>query len=127
MARHAREQLEVFGVDIDPQAPMRSLSVGLRQLVEIAKNAGGGAKVLLLDEPTSAISDREVHRLYEVVNHLRDRGVAMLYTTHKMEEIRAIADRIVVLRDGGLVMDKPLGEVGDHDIVNAMIDPRVRY
>jgi ribose transport system ATP-binding protein len=121
MARQAREQLEVFGVDIDPQAPMRTLSVGLRQLVEIAKNASGGAKVLLLDEPTSAISDREVHRLYDVVNHLRERGVAMLYTTHKMEEIRAIADRIVVLRDGGLVMDKPLGEVGDHDIVNAMI------
>jgi ribose transport system ATP-binding protein len=121
MARQAREQLEVFGVDIDPQALMRTLSVGLRQLVEIAKNASGGAKVLLLDEPTSAISDREVHRLYDVVNQLRDRGVAMLYTTHKMEEIRAIADRIVVLRDGGLVMDEALGGVRDDDIVQAMI------
>jgi ribose transport system ATP-binding protein len=121
MARQARELLEVFGVDIDPQAPMRTLSVGLRQLVEIAKNTSGGAKVLLLDEPTSAISDREVERLYAVVNKLRDRGVAMLYTTHKMEEIRAIADRVVVLRDGGLVLDKPLGDVGDDDIVQAMI------
>jgi ribose transport system ATP-binding protein len=121
MARQARELLEVFGVDIDPQAHMRSLSVGLRQLVEITKNSSGGAKVLLLDEPTSAISDREVERLYDVVNQLRDRGVAMLYTTHKMEEIRAIADRVVVLRDGGLVMDQPLPDVTDDDIVQAMI------
>jgi ribose transport system ATP-binding protein len=121
MARQARELLEVFGVDIDPQAPMRSLSVGLRQLVEITKNSSGGAKVLLLDEPTSAISDREVERLYAVVNRLREHGVAMLYTTHKMEEIRAIADRVVVLRDGGLVMDQPLKAVGDDDIVQAMI------
>jgi ribose transport system ATP-binding protein len=121
MARQARELLEVFNVDIDPQAHMRSLSVGLRQLVEIAKNSSGGATVLLLDEPTSAISDREVERLYDVVNRLRDRGVAMLYTTHKMEEIRAIADRVVVLRDGGLVMDQPLPVVTDDDIVQAMI------
>jgi ribose transport system ATP-binding protein len=121
MVRRAAEQLAVFGVDIDPQATMRSLSVGLRQLVEIAKNATGGAKVLLLDEPTSAISDREVERLYTVVNTLRDQGVAMLYTTHKMEEIRAIADRVVVLRDGGLVLDRPIDEVDDDGIVQAMI------
>jgi ribose transport system ATP-binding protein len=121
MARKAREILDVFGVEIDPQSTMRKLPVGLRQLVEIAKNTSGGAKVLLLDEPSSAISDREVERLYAVVNKLREQGVAMLYTTHKMEEIRALADRVVVLRDGGLVMDRPLTEVSDDDIVHAMI------
>lgn len=121
MARQAREMLDVFGIDIDPQAPMRKLSVGLRQLVEIAKSVGGDAKVLLLDEPTSAIADREVERLYAVVKKLRDRGVAMLYTTHKMEEVRAVADQVVVLRDGGLVMNHPLNEVTDDDIVHAMI------
>ena len=121
MARQAREHLEVFGVDIDPQAHLRSLSVGLRQIVEIVKNSSSGASVLLLDEPTSAISDREVERLYAVVNRLRDQGVAMLYTTHKMEEIRALADRVVVLRDGGLVLDEPLEAVTDDDIVHGMI------
>ncbi len=121
MARDAKDMLEVFGVDIDPQATMRTLSVGLRQIVEIVKNSSGGANVLLLDEPSSAISDREVERLYAVVNRLRDRGVAMLYTTHKMEEIRALADRIVVLRDGGLVLDQPLASVTDDNIVHAMI------
>jgi ribose transport system ATP-binding protein len=121
MVRQARQMLEVFGVDIDPQADMRRLSVGLRQLVEIAKCTSGGAKVLLLDEPTSAISEREVGRLFSVVRTLREQGVAMLYTTHKMEEIRALADRIVVLRDGGLVMDEPVSEVSDNAIVHAMI------
>jgi len=77
--------------------------------------------VLLLDEPTSAIPEREVDRLYRVVNKLRARSVAMLYTTHKMEEIRAIADRVVVLRDGGLVLDRPLADTTDDQIVHAMI------
>jgi len=69
----------------------------------------------------SAAAIGEVERLYAVVNRLRDQGVAMLYTTHKMEEIRALADRVVVLRDGGLVLDEPLGKVTDDDIVEAMI------
>ncbi|GAA0326516.1 sugar ABC transporter ATP-binding protein [Actinoallomurus spadix] len=121
MARKAREILDVFEVEIDPQATMRMLPVGLRQLVEIAKSTSGGAKVLLLDEPSSAISDREVERLYTVVGKLREQGVAMLYTTHKMEEIRALADRVVVLRDGRLVTDRPLADISDDDIVHAMI------
>ncbi len=121
MIRQAREILDVFRLDIDPQTTMRRLPVGLQQLVEIAKSTSRGARVLLLDEPTSAISEREVERLYDVVRTLREQGVAMLYTTHKMEEIRALADRVVVLRDGGLVTDRPIGEIGDDDIVHAMI------
>jgi ribose transport system ATP-binding protein len=121
MAKKARSLLDVFAVDINPQSPMRKLPVGLRQLVEIVKSTSGGAKVLLLDEPTSAISDREVERLYAVVNKLRDDGVAMLYTTHKLEEIGAIADRVVVLRDGDLVMDQSLTETTYDEIVRAMI------
>jgi len=121
MARQAGEMLDAFGVDIDPQAKMRTLSVGLRQLVEIAKCTSGRARVLMLDEPTSAIADREVERLYDVVSRLRDQGVAMLYTTHKMAEIRALADRVVVLRDGGLVLDAAISAVEDDEIVTAMI------
>lgn len=121
MAREAREMLAEFGVDIDPKARMGSLPVGLRQIVEIVKATSTGARVLLLDEPTSAIAEREVARLIENMRMLRDRGVAILFTTHKMEEIRAIADRVVVLRDGGLVADEPLSELSDDDIVTAMI------
>ncbi|MGA5644710.1 MULTISPECIES: sugar ABC transporter ATP-binding protein [unclassified Microbacterium] len=121
MAREAKEMLAEFGVDIDPTVRMGSLPVGLRQIVEIVKATSTGARVLLLDEPTSAIAEREVARLLENMRMLRDRGVAILFTTHKMEEIRAIADRVVVLRDGGLVADEPLSALSDDDIVTAMI------
>ncbi|MGV0746353.1 sugar ABC transporter ATP-binding protein [Mycolicibacterium sp. XJ870] len=121
MIAEAKETLAVFDVGISPTARMGSLPVGLRQIVEIVKAARTGAQVVMLDEPTSAISEREVEGLYKIVRRLRDRGVAMVYTTHKMAEIRAIADRVVVLRDGGLILDKPIGGVTDDEIVTAMI------
>ncbi|MGY4649381.1 sugar ABC transporter ATP-binding protein [Mycobacterium sp. URHB0021] len=121
MIDEARKTLAVFDVAISPTARMGSLPVGLRQIVEIVKAARTGAQVVMLDEPTSAISEREVEGLYKVVRQLRERGVAMVYTTHKMAEIRAVADRVVVLRDGGLILDKPIADVSDDDIVTAMI------
>ncbi len=121
MIDEAKETLSAFDVAISPTARMGSLPVGLRQIVEIVKAARTGAQVVMLDEPTSAISEREVEGLYGIVRTLRDHGVAMVYTTHKMAEIRAIADRVVVLRDGGLIMDEPITAVSDDDIVTAMI------
>ena len=122
MARKAREILDVFGVEIDPQATMRRLPVGLRQLVEIVKAhdrrregpAAGRAQLRHLRARGRSASTASSTKL-------REQGVAMVYTTHKMEEIRALADRVVVLRDGGLVLDQPIGEVTDDDIVHAMI------
>ena len=121
MVRRSRELLGDFGVDIPPSATLRSLPVGLQQIVEIVKNSSRGADVLLLDEPTSAISEREVESLYAVVRRLREQGTTMLFTTHKMEEIRALADHVVVLRDGVLALDAPMEVTGDDDIVSAMI------
>jgi ribose transport system ATP-binding protein len=121
MIAEARETLGLFDVAISPTARMGSLPVGLRQIVEIVKAARTGARVMMLDEPTSAISEREVEGLYRIVRRLRDQGVAMVYTTHKMAEIRAIADRVLVLRDGGLILDSPIAEVSDDEIVTAMI------
>ncbi|MDT5188415.1 MAG: ribose transport system ATP-binding protein, partial [Mycobacterium sp.] len=121
MIGEATETLAVFDVAISPTARMGSLPVGMRQIVEIVKAARTGAQVVMLDEPTSAISEREVEGLYKIVRRLRDHGVAMVYTTHKMAEIRAIADRVVVLRDGGLILDEPIDGVSDDDIVTAMI------
>jgi ribose transport system ATP-binding protein len=121
MIKQARGMMEVFGVDIDPRARIGTLPVGLQQIVEIVKNSSRGARVLLLDEPTSSIDEREVEGLYEVVRQLRDQGVAMAFTTHKMGEMRALADRVVVLRDGGLVLDEAMADVHDDEIVTAMI------
>lgn len=121
MARQAREMLATFGVDVDTRTRMGDLPIALVQLVEIAKATTWGAKVLLLDEPTSAIPDREVERLYAVVRRLKKQGVAMLYTTHRMAEITELADHVVVLRDGQLVLNAPLADTTPDGIVHAMI------
>jgi ribose transport system ATP-binding protein len=121
MVEQAREMLAVFDVHIDPHTRMRDLSVALTQIVEIAKATTWGAKVLFLDEPSSSIPEQEVSRLHGVVRRLREQGVAMLYTTHRMEEIEALADQVVVLRDGQLALDCPAGETSEEAIVRAMI------
>ncbi|MHB1342419.1 MAG: sugar ABC transporter ATP-binding protein [Coriobacteriia bacterium] len=121
MAKQAREMLDVFELDIDPRWPMSRLSVALVQIVEIAKATTWGARVLLLDEPTSAIPDQEVSRLYSVVKRLRDQGVAMVYTTHRMAEIQELADSVIVLRDGHLVFESDIEHAGEATIVHAMV------
>jgi len=121
MLRKARALLHEFDVDIDPARPMRSLSVALTQIVEIVKATSSGASVLLLDEPTSSIAEAEVERLYQIIARLRERGVAMLYTTHRMAEIQAIGDRVITLRDGSLVLDEAVAGLEPHRIVTSMI------
>jgi ABC-type sugar transport system, ATPase component len=121
MIAEARANLEDFGVAIDPNRKMGTLPLGLRQIVEIVKATNTGARAILLDEPSSAIAAREVEHLITVMRKLRDTGVALLFTTHKMEEIRSLADDVVVLRDGNLVLEAPMTAVTDDEIVTAMI------
>jgi len=121
MIARAREMLAVYEVDIDPRTRLGRLSVALTQLVEIAKATTWGARVLLLDEPTSAIPDREVDRLYAVVRKLKQQGVALVYTTHRMAEIQQLADHVVVLRDGQVALHEPLAATSEDAIVRAMI------
>lgn len=121
MISQATEMLSVFGVSIDPKIKMSELSTALTQIVEIVKATTWGAKLILLDEPTSSIPEQEVQRLYDVVHTLRDRGVAMMYTTHRMAEIQEIADRVLVMRDGVLVMDAAVSDTEPDTIISAMI------
>ena len=121
MIEEARKDLQQFGLQFDPTRKMGTLPVGIRQIIEIIKATNTGARAILLDEPSSAIAEREVQQLLEVMRALRDQGVALLFTTHKMEEMRAVADHVVILRDGGLVLDAPMAAVSDDDIVTAMI------
>ncbi|HET6499382.1 MAG TPA: sugar ABC transporter ATP-binding protein [Amycolatopsis sp.] len=121
MARQARELLARFDVGIDPRTPMRRLSVAMTQLVEIAKHTGWDSTVMLMDEPTAAIAEREIERLFTVIQRLRDRGVCIVYTTHKMAEIEAIADTVSVLRDGKLVTSGEAAGFTQQSVVSAMI------
>ncbi|HIW63068.1 MAG TPA: sugar ABC transporter ATP-binding protein [Candidatus Stackebrandtia excrementipullorum] len=113
--------LRSFDLEVDPRTTMRQLSTATQQLVEIIKCTSTGARVILLDEPTSAISQHEVDQLYRIIQNLQDAGVAMLYTTHKMAEIRAVATRVVVLRDGLLIADEAVDDIDDEAIVTSMI------
>lgn len=121
MRVRSNDLLAEFGIALDSGTKMRHLSVAMQQVVEIIKTAIDAKKVLLLDEPTSAISKKETQQLYGIIHQLKRRRVAMVYTTHKMEEIRAVADRVVVMRDGCLTRDERIDDITDDEIVSSMI------
>jgi ABC-type sugar transport system ATPase subunit len=122
-AQRARSLLARLGMpEIDPTTPVRALTVAQMQLVEIARAISLEARVLVLDEPNSALSPRESERLFEVVAGLRSQGVSIVYVSHHLEEVLRIADRITVLRDGHRVAHyESLAEVRVSDLVTAMV------
>ncbi len=121
MRSQARAALAELDADIDVRRPVESLRVGERQLVEIARALADAAQILILDEPTAALSGTEVDRLFGAINRLRDRGVGMVYITHRLDEVGRIADRVQVLRDGVSPINRPVVEVTRAQMVTAMI------
>jgi ribose transport system ATP-binding protein len=119
--RRAAESLERLGVELDLGAPVESLSVGERQVVEIARAMTDRARCLILDEPTAALSASETERLFGFVRALREHGTALIYITHRLDEVREIADRVAVLRDGNLVLDGAAAELDRRALVSAMV------
>ena len=103
MRRAAEALMARLGLDIDTNRPIEQLRVGQRQLVEIAKALSLNARIIIMDEPTSALSDSEVEYLFGVIRELREHDVAVIYISHRLDEVFAIADRITVLRDGKIV------------------------
>jgi ABC-type sugar transport system ATPase subunit len=119
--RHAAELLARLGVDLDLDRPVQELPLGLQQLVEIAKALSRKARILVMDEPTSALTLPEAGRLLALVRSLRDSGTAIAYITHKMEEIDAIADRVTVLRDGISVESRRSAELPRETLIALMV------
>ena len=113
--------LDEVGMDFDPKAQLGSLSIGQMQSVEIAKAVSHQAKVVIFDEPTSSLSDKEVDALFRIMNDLRSKGVAMIYISHKMDEIKRITDDITVMRDGGYVGTWPAAEMTTEQIIAKMV------
>jgi inositol transport system ATP-binding protein len=116
-----RRLLESLGTTLSPAQRMRDLSVGEMQAVEIAKAIAHRAEVIIMDEPTSAISDREVERLFGIIRDLRQRGVAVIYISHKLEEVFRIADTVTVLRDGFHVATGAVGDWNADKLIASMI------
>jgi ABC-type sugar transport system ATPase subunit len=123
-AMRARARTLLDGLDshdLDVDAKVGSLSVANRQRVEIAKALSQDARVLIMDEPTAALAEADVQRLMQVVRRLRQRGVGIVYVSHRMPEIFALADRVTVLRDGAHVATRPIGEVDEAALVAMMV------
>ena len=121
MRAQASRILDELGVDFGPDTPVRGLGVADRQLLEIAKALSSNARLLIMDEPTAALSPHEVDNLFSTVRRLRDRGVAMVFISHRLEEVTAISDVVTVLRDGAHVATRPAAELSHDEIVRLMV------
>ena len=125
-SRRAEELFRRLKMNIDPDEPLGQLSVGRQQMVEIAKAVSHSLRILILDEPTAALTDSEIDELFTIMRDLAGRGVGMIHISHRLDEIHRIADRVTVLRDGERVDTKPTTEVTKQQIINMMVG-RVIY
>lgn len=110
-----------LGIDVDVHRIMGDMPVSQRQMVEIAKAVSYNSKVIVFDEPTSSLTEEEVEHLFEIINMLRDRGVGIIYISHKMAEIKRISDEITIMRDGQWVATEPAANLEMNDIIRLMV------
>jgi ABC-type sugar transport system ATPase subunit len=125
VATRARTALDELGLHLPFDLPVSRLSVGQQQLVEIAKALAKSARIIVMDEPTAALSDREIERLFAIVRRVRDSGAGVIYISHRMEELARIADRVLVMRDGRVVSTRAASDFPADEIVQAMVGRRL--
>ena len=119
-----KDTMAVFqelGIDVDPHRIMSTMPVSQRQMVEIAKAVSYNSKVIVFDEPTSSLTEEEVEHLFRIINMLKNRGVAIIYISHKMAEIKRISDYITVMRDGKWIATEPAASLEMADIIRLMV------
>jgi len=121
MLRRARELLAEVGLRLDPRRLVRQCRVAEQQLIEVAKAIGRNVRILVMDEPTSALADAEVRRLFAVIRDLTARGVAVIYISHRLEELEEIADSVTVLRDGAFVGRRAMAETSRAELIQLMV------
>ncbi len=108
-------------INQSPKTIMRTMSVSQRQMCEIAKAVSYNSKVIILDEPTSSLSEREVKKLFQIVRKLKSKGISFVFISHKMDEIFELCDQVVILRDGAVTLDKPVKETDLNELIKAMV------
>ncbi len=124
-ARTAGELLRRVGLEVGPERTMASLSVAQQQLVELAKALAIDARVLVMDEPTATLTEREIEELFAVIGDLTSRGIAVVYISHRLDEIFRIADRVTVMRDGRVVATRPVAELDEAELVRLMVGRKI--
>ena len=112
---------EELGIDVNPHRIMSTMPVSQRQMVEIAKAVSYNSKIIVFDEPTSSLTEEEVEHLFRIINMLRDRGVGIIYISHKMAEIKRISDTITIMRDGKWIATEPAKDLEMNDIIRLMV------
>ncbi len=121
MEREANKLFSSLNMNINCKAVMRTMSVSQRQMVEIAKAVSYDAKLIVLDEPTSSLTENEIKKLFSIVSDLRSKGVSFVYISHKMDEVFEICDEVSVLRDGNMVLTKAIKETNMNELISAMV------
>jgi rhamnose transport system ATP-binding protein len=121
MEREARRLMDLLGVRIDVTRPMRGLSIADQQMVEIARALASGSRLIIMDEPTAPLTPNEVATLFKIARRLRDEGRAIVFISHRLEEVRALCDRVTIFRDGSLVRTAGIAELTDAEIIRLMI------
>ncbi|MFF1395056.1 sugar ABC transporter ATP-binding protein [Streptomyces sp. NPDC058287] len=121
MHREAEETLRAYGVRVDVRQPLRTLGVGAQQMVALARAVATDARVVIMDEPTSSLEPREVETLFEVIRRLRADGIAVIYVSHRLDELYAMCDTVTVLRDGCRVHTGPLADLDRLTLVSTML------
>ena len=121
MIRETRKALDEFGLDLDPEAMVADLNIAQQQMVEIVKAVSTNARIIVMDEPTSSLSDKEVDALFVNMRKLKERGIGIIYISHRMSELGQIADRVTVLRDGQYIATKVVAETTNDELVALMV------
>ena len=123
-AKMLKDSVKLFNsldMNVDPRTIMRSMSVSQRQMVEIAKAVSYNAKIIVLDEPTSSLSENEVAKLFSIVKNLKEKSVSFIYISHKMDEVFLVCDDVAVLRDGKMILIKDTKTTGMNELISAMV------
>ena len=115
------EVLDLLGVDIDPKAKIKDLNIGSQQMVEIAKAVSQNADILVMDEPTSSLTNQEIEILFELIERLKEQEIAIVYISHRLEEVFEICDRVTVLRDGQFVGEVKTSETDEDELIKMMV------
>lgn len=126
MYAEARRLIDELGVRLDVTVPVNRLSVAQQQMVEIAKATSRQSKIIAMDEPSATLTDHELARLFDLIRRLKSQGVAVIYISHRLEEIFQIADRVTVLRDGRHVDTKDIGDLDRESIIRMMVGREIR-
>lgn len=126
MVKIAKEKLSLLGLDIDPNILIKDIQVGYRQLVEIAKALLQDAELIIMDEPTAALTNKEIELLFKVIRSLKEKGVSFVYISHRMDEIFDLCDEITILRDGKYIGTKRIGETNFNEIVGMMVGYEIK-